>query len=146
MSCPHGNPHDDCDLCESLDSVWRKYSELEAAKDARIAELTAEVERYRAASEFNDKAERMLSELVDKIVPGLDTGDLLEDAMTASKAIDVISDDLLIAKSDLNVTDRAAIELSAEVCNLRDALQVIAEGESWRSGNTDQAVACNALK
>lgn len=47
MSCPHGNPHDDCDLCEALDSVWRKYSELEAEKDARIAELTAEVVRLR---------------------------------------------------------------------------------------------------
>lgn len=119
----------------------------QAASDtARIAELTAEVAGYKSASELNDKAERMLSELVDKIVPGLDTGDLLEDAMTASKAIDVISNDLLIAKSDLKVTDRAAVELSAEVCNLRDALQVIAEGESWRSGNTDQAVARNALK
>lgn len=35
-----------------------------------------------------DKAERMLSELVDKIVPGLDTGDLLADAVTASRALD----------------------------------------------------------
>lgn len=37
---------------------------------------------------FCDKAERMLAELVDKIMPGLDTGDLLADAVTASRALD----------------------------------------------------------
>lgn len=37
---------------------------------------------------FTDKAERMLAELVDKIMPGLDTGDLLADAVTASRALD----------------------------------------------------------
>ncbi len=36
----------------------------------------------------DDAMERALSELVDKIMPGLDTGDLLADAATASKALD----------------------------------------------------------
>lgn len=40
--------------------------------------------------DFTDKAERMLSELVDKIMPGLDTGDLLADAVTASRALDAV--------------------------------------------------------
>ena len=34
------------------------------------------------------KIERALAELVDKIVPGLETGDLLKDALTASHALD----------------------------------------------------------
>jgi len=36
----------------------------------------------------DDAMERALTELVEKIVPGLDTGDLLADARTASKALD----------------------------------------------------------
>lgn len=36
----------------------------------------------------DDAMERALSELVDKIVPGLDTGDLVADAATASKSLD----------------------------------------------------------
>jgi hypothetical protein len=37
--------------------------------------------------EFSDKVERALSELVDKIVPGLDTGDIIADAKAASEAM-----------------------------------------------------------
>lgn len=37
---------------------------------------------------LSDKLERALSELVDKIMPGLDTGDIIADARTASSALD----------------------------------------------------------
>jgi hypothetical protein len=39
-----------------------------------------------------DKMERALSQLVDKIMPGLDTGDILADARTASTALDARKD------------------------------------------------------
>ena len=41
----------------------------------------------------DDAMERALTELVYKIVPGLDTGDLLADAATASKALDSVQQD-----------------------------------------------------
>lgn len=39
----------------------------------------------------NERIERALCELVDKIVPGLDTGDILADARTASDTLDAVS-------------------------------------------------------
>lgn len=38
--------------------------------------------------DFSDKSHRALAELVDKIAPGLDSGDILSDAETASRMLD----------------------------------------------------------
>lgn len=50
MSCRHANPIGACALCEEVTNAWdRGFATGEEKAKARIAELTAEVEKYKAA-------------------------------------------------------------------------------------------------
>lgn len=78
----------------STQSVVRKYgAKLHRSscgnhyKDLRINQRWLAFKAGRAALQSQGPAEQALAELVDKIVPGLDTGDLLADARKASAAL-----------------------------------------------------------
>lgn len=83
--------------------------------------------------------ESALSELVDKIIPGLDTGDLLTDAIAASKALDAKpsgnAEPCRTATADAIATATAQADsqhiqaLRAEVERLKAALAAQASGE-----------------
>lgn len=57
---------------ESMNTKARRCLEAALASQGKVVSV--------GADEFSDKAERALSELIDKIIPGLDTGDIIADA------------------------------------------------------------------
>lgn len=80
----HGYPASKSDDWLERDIAWLTAVIAAAQPAAPVA---------KPAGDASDKLERALSELVDKIVPGLDSGDILADARTASKAIDTPAGD-----------------------------------------------------
>lgn len=86
--------------------------------------------KLRAALQSRVPAEQALAELVDKIIPGLDTGDLLADAQQASAALD--QDREIIAEKDVEIRS-----LRQELSAMRFKLQGIdmREQTTRRQGN-----------
>ncbi|GHC58721.1 hypothetical protein GCM10010096_34840 [Alcaligenes pakistanensis] len=74
------------------------------ANSSDIRAIVRAIHAQQPVSGADDAPERALAELVDKIMPGLDTGDLLADAATASKTLDS-------AKQDADKVDAALAEM-----------------------------------
>lgn len=83
------------EICQRLHAMWPgefmpavQVDKSPETQGKPVDESPDLQDQQQPVSGADGATERALAELVDKIMPGLDTGDLLADAATASKALD----------------------------------------------------------